>query len=725
MTISIWRLSHLTLAISSAFFIIIASLTGVILAFESISNKLEPFAVINLKNISISQTLSVLEEKYDDVIQLEIDENNFVSLTIVNKNGSNEIFYVNPKTGEKVGEIIKRKKIYEFATNLHRSLFLKSTGRFLIGLASFLLSLIAITGIILITKRQGGINKFFSKVVKENFNQYYHVVIGKYALIPIVIISLTGVYLSLDRFSLLPRDTNLHENTSNLKNTDLDLFMTTKLDKVKKIEFPFSTDKEDYFLVNLKDKEIAIDQFKKNTISEKKQSISKLGFYYSSLLHTGDGSFIWSIILLLSCFSLFFFIFSGFYMALKRRKKREFIKNKIQGNNAEYIVLVGSETGGTIRFANAFKDALIKANKSVFVTELNKYSAYQNAKNIIIFTATYGDGDAPENADKFIKMVNLIQQNNSLKYTVLGFGSRQYPEFCKFAVLVDATLQIHSNFTPEMPLCKIDNQDIDSFKNWLNEWSLLNQVDLKITKGDVSEEADQDIKIKIVHKSKINIDNTFLIELEPVENIKFTSGDLLSISPNNETENRLYSIAKVDKKILLSVKKHEFGICSNYIHELKINDLISARIEKNKDFWLPKKAKEIILIANGTGIAPFLGMIQRTKNIKIHLFWGGRTKESFKIYEKYITNSLKSNSLTSFSPVYSQEKKEKVYVQDVLKNQSELISKTLIKKGVVLICGSLKMQKEVEEIIDVIAKEKLNSNIEKLKENNQIKTDCY
>lgn len=223
MTISIWRLSHLTLAISSAFFIIIASLTGVILAFESISNKLEPFAVINLKNISISQTLSVLEEKYDDVIQLEIDENNFVSLTIVNKNGSNEIFYVNPKTGEKVGEIIKRKKIYEFATNLHRSLFLKSTGRFLIGLASFLLSLIAITGIILITKRQGGINKFFSKVVKENFNQYYHVVIGKYALIPIVIISLTGVYLSLDRFSLLPRDTNLHENTSNLKNTGISL----------------------------------------------------------------------------------------------------------------------------------------------------------------------------------------------------------------------------------------------------------------------------------------------------------------------------------------------------------------------------------------------------------------------------------------------------------------------------------------------------------------------
>ncbi len=107
----------------------------------------------------------MLEEKYDDVIQLDIDENNFVSLTIVNKNGSNEIFYVNPKTGEKVGEIIKRKKIYEFATNLHRSLFLKSTGRFLIGLASFLLSLIAITGIILITKRQGGINKFFSKAL--------------------------------------------------------------------------------------------------------------------------------------------------------------------------------------------------------------------------------------------------------------------------------------------------------------------------------------------------------------------------------------------------------------------------------------------------------------------------------------------------------------------------------------------------------------------------------
>jgi sulfite reductase (NADPH) flavoprotein alpha-component len=39
MTISIWRYSHLALAISAALFILIASITGIILAFEPISEK--------------------------------------------------------------------------------------------------------------------------------------------------------------------------------------------------------------------------------------------------------------------------------------------------------------------------------------------------------------------------------------------------------------------------------------------------------------------------------------------------------------------------------------------------------------------------------------------------------------------------------------------------------------------------------------------------------------
>ncbi|WP_299667580.1 PepSY domain-containing protein [uncultured Polaribacter sp.] len=729
MTTSIWRYSHLTLAISSALFIIIASITGIILAFEPILNKSQPFAVVNLNDISISETVAVLQKEYDEVIALEIDENNFVAATIITKKGKSEKFYINPETGEKVGNNKEKLALFEFATNLHRSLFLKSTGRFLIGFVSFLLFLIAITGVLLISKRQGGIHKIFSKIVKENYTQYYHIVISRYTLIPIIIITLTGVYLSLEKFSLLPKDTNSHQNTSlkkealNSKTTDFEIFKSTNLDKVKKIEFPFSSDEEDSFFIKLHDKELAVHQYNGQIVSEKRQSLVALGSHYSLLLHTGDGSILWATILVFTCFAILFFIYSGFVMALKRKREISPIKNKISKDEAEYVILVGSETGSTIRSANAFKNALIKANKRVFIAELNNYTTYKKAKNLIIFTATYGDGDAPTNAHKFMKLIGAIQQNNSLKFAVLGFGSTQYTAFCKFAILVHASLQVHLKFTPVMPLFKIDNQNLSSFRNWIHEWGILNHLSLEIDESDIFEKTIKETFFKVANTSEINVDDTFLIELKSTKKTKFTSGDLLSISPNRLQRNRLYSIAKIDKKILLSVKKHEFGVCSNYLHQLKINDSITTTIQKNDHFHFPKKVKEVILIANGTGIAPFLGMIQENKKAKVHLFWGGRTKNSLKIYNKYIVAALENKTLTSFNVGYSVA--QKTYVQQSLASQSDLISNALQKEGVIMICGSLNMQKGVEKVINKIAKEKLSSNIEILKENNQIKTDCY
>ena len=728
MTISIWRYSHLTLAISSALFIVIASLTGVILAFEPISNKIKPYASENLNTISISETIGVLQEKYDEVITIEIDENDFVSASIINKEGENKTFYINPKTGENIGGIIKKSALFEFATNLHRSLFLKTTGRFIIAAVSLLLLLISITGTILIARRQGGFSKIFTNIVKEDFNQYYHIFYGRYFLIPIIIITLSGIYLSLDKFSLLPKKNHKYEKleidkvASNLKVTNFDFFKSKKLNEIQNIEFPFSKDEGDYFQVKTLNNEFSIHQFNGQIIKKKKQDLVTLGSYYSLIFHTGKGSIIWSLVLFLSCLVILFFVFSGFSMTLKRKKKTTKIINETTKDNAEIIILVGSETGSTIRFAIAFKNALIKVNKKVLVSEMNDYDTYENAKNIIVFTATYGDGEAPINAHKFLKLFKSIQQKNNLKYAVLGFGSMQYPEFCKFAVLVDASLQVSTNFAPEIPLFKIDNQNLKSFKNWTAQWSILNDLALEINENDILE-AHENKKFKIIDSSKINIDSTFLVTLKPQKKIKFTSGDLLSIIPEEETSKRHYSIAKIDNKLLLSVKKHEFGICSNYLYNLNKSENISGVIQQNKNFHFPKKVNEVILIANGTGIAPFLGMIQENKKVKVHLFWGGKTKKSLDIYNKYIIAALENKTLTSLNVAYSQE--QKIYVQDLLESQTKLISNVLRQDGVIMVCGSLSMLSGVEKVIDKIASEQLKSSIQTLRDNKQIKSDCY
>ena len=732
MTISIWRYSHLTLAISSALFIVITAATGIILAFEPISNKLKPYSTVNIEQVSISRTIDVLVKKYDEIITLEIDENDFVSASIITKEGVRKTFYINSKTGEKIGDLIEKAPIFEFATNLHRSLFLKSTGRFLIGFVSFLLFLIAVTGVILISKRQGGFLKIFSKIVKEDFNQYYHIVFGRWFLIPIIIITITGVYLSLEKFSLLPKDTNKHKNTTSKKNTlkikltDFEFFKTTKLVDITKIEFPFSTNEEDYFYVKTTDNEFAIHQFNGQIISQKKQSLTSLGAYYSLILHTGQGSILWSAILLLSCFAILFFTFSGFSMALKRKKKTTLIKNKFNKDEAEFIILVGSETGNTFKFANVFYNALLGANKTVFISELNSYTNYKKANNIIVFAATYGDGEAPINATKFLTKFNKTAQKNNIKFSVIGFGSTNYFNFCKFAILVQANLQLQEKFTPILPLFKINNQSFEAFENWVSQWSNHNHISLTIDKGIFENTEEKKDVFEVINKTKLNIDDTFLIELKPTKKTKFTSGDLLSIIPKSEMKNRLYSVAKVDKNILLSVKKHELGVCSNYLNDLHTGDKILALLQKNKNFHFPKKVKEVILIANGTGIAPFLGMIQKNKpQQKVHLFWGGRTKKSFEIYQNIVGSAINKEQLTSFNTAFSQEQKEKVYVQDILKNHSNLIANTFKNGNTILICGSLSMQKGVEKVLEEIAETHLQTSLKKFKKNHQIKTDCY
>jgi sulfite reductase (NADPH) flavoprotein alpha-component len=731
MTISIWRFSHLTLAISSALFIIIACLTGIILAFEPISTKINPYNVADINSISIAETITALENEYEEIIAINVDENDFVSVSIITNDGKNESFYINPKTGKKVGNMIQKSPIFEFATNLHRSLFLKSTGRLIICIISLLLFLIAITGTILIAKRQGGFQKIFSKIVKEDFNQYYHIILSRYAFIPIVIITLTGVYLSLEKFSLLPKDNTIHEKTAqkastiDIKPIDFSIFKSTKLSAITELEFPFSSDVEDYFYLKSENKEVAIHQKNGQIISEKKQGLIALGSYYSLILHTGKGSIIWSIILLLSCFALLYFIFSGFYMTLKRRKSNTTIHNKHTKDEAKFIVLVGSETGRTFNFANAFYTALLKIEEKVFITTLNEYTTYKKATNIIIFTATYGDGEAPINGNKFIENINKINQQKVLKFAVVGFGSKAYPKFCKFAILVHASLQIHKDFIPTIPIYKIDNESFDSFIAWVKEWSFNNQLVLNIHKEDIKKSSEKNIEFKVAKKTNLNVDDTFLLHLKPTEKVKFVSGDLLSIKLKDENRNRIYSIAKIGKNILLSIRKHEFGICSTYLNNIDLKENLTAHIQNNKQFHFPKKATEIILISNGTGIAPFLGMIQKNKKQKVHLFWGGKTNDSLKIYENFINIALEKKSLSSFYPVFSQEQQEKIYVQDILKNHTELVTNVLKKGNVIMICGSIAMQKGVTAQLETIVKQDLKTYLNLFINSGQIKTDCY
>ncbi len=731
MALSIWRYSHFILAVSTALFLILASVSGVILAFQPISQASKSYVVSNLEDISLDQTLSVLQKEYNEILELEVTPSNGLKTSIINEKGDHLEFYINPLTAKKIGDIEKVSPIFKWTTNLHRSLFLKSTGRFFVGLVSFLLCIIAITGLVLVIKRQGGVLKLFSAVKETSFNERYHVIFGRLFLIPMLIIAGTGVYLSAEKFSLLPKHTIQHNyNTifqSTIENSSISefsIFKNTKLNNLRKLTFPFSNDAEDYFEVSLKNKEVLVHQYTAEIISEVSYPMIQMASQFSLKLHTGYGSVIWSFVLLLSSLSILFFIYSGIKISVKRIFKSRINFKDIDKDECDIVLLVGSETGNTFVFAKDFCKSLIKAGKKVFLSSLNEYTTYAKASQIIVFTATYGDGDAPSNAKHFEGVFKALSPINKMQFSVVGFGSKLYDKYCHYAVKADALFHKSTDFQPLLPLVKINDQSQSAFNTWVAQWSKSTKIPLQFKIG---EERRRKSKFTVVKRTDLDSDHTFILELEPKENSSFQSGDLLSIAPEYDKKERLYSIASIGTRIVLSIKKHNMGICSLQLSALRCNDTITASIKQNPGFHLPKEAKEVILIANGTGIAPFLGMLNEEKSVKpkTYLFWGGRTQQSFKTYEDLINKAFRAQNLSGLFLNFSKEENQRKYVQDGLIERKDLVSKVLKSGGTVMICGSLVMKNGVLKALDQISKEKLDLAVDVLEMKGQILTDCY
>jgi sulfite reductase (NADPH) flavoprotein alpha-component len=731
MTISVWRYSHLALAVSSFLLLTLASVTGIILAFQPVTEKIQPYRVDSFNEVRLAYTLPVLRQTYPGITELSVDANHFVQVKGTDSEGKKLLAYVDPQTGKIIGTPGKQSEFFQWVTALHRSLFLHEAGRFFIGLTAFLLMLITVSGTILIIQRQRGFKRFFTKIARDNFAQYYHVVLGRLSLIPIFIIALSGTYLSLARFGLIetpkqsPKiDFDAIRSKPERKAVDFAIFKETKLSDVESIEFPFSEDVEDYYTLKLKAREVAVNQVTGEILAEVKYPMSVMLTNLSLNLHTGRASGIWAIVLAIASVNILFFIYSGFAITLKRRANRT--KNKYKAGESNFIILVGSENGNTFGFAQAIHRSLLKAGETSHITELNNYAIFPQAKHIIVVTATYGLGDPPTNATKFAALVKKFPQQNQVHYSVLGFGSHAYPDFCKFAYEVNSLLSHQQWASPLTDIHTVNDRSPQEFSLWAEAWSQQAGIPLNVLPQlQNTQPQDLDTFTVTATTSATRTDGTFTMQLQGKRRLRVNSGDLLAIYPMNNHRERLYSIGVIAGQVNLSVRLQPDGLGSGFLHRLKVGEKVSARIVENKHFYFPESAKEVILISNGTGIAPFLGMIsQNTNKTRCRLYCGFRQRSSFEMYESLLLENHASGQLSSIHTAFSREG-EKQYVSDLIERDAELISAALEAGGVLMICGSLAMQKDVMELLETICSKKVGKSISYYQSHNQVLSDCY
>ena len=132
-----------------------------------------------------------------------------------------------------------------------------------------------------------------------------------------------------------------------------------------------------------------------------------------------------------------------------------------------------------------------------------------------------------------------------------------------------------------------------------------------------------------------------------------------------------------------------------------------------------------MLISNGTGIAPFLGMIDENEEKKeCHLYCGFRSSNDFALYREVIDAGIAAQKLKRLNVGYSREG-EKVYVKDLLARDASLIIKLLSDKGVLMLCGSLSMQKDVTAWLEEICLSQTGKGLSYYQSHGQVLMDCY
>jgi sulfite reductase (NADPH) flavoprotein alpha-component len=423
--------------------------------------------------------------------------------------------------------------------------------------------------------------------------------------------------------------------------------------------------------------------------------------------------------------NILLFIYSGFAITLKRTKTR--IKNKYKANECEFILLVGSENGSTLGFAHQIHKQLQANGKKSFLTDMNNYTDFPSAKQFLIFTSTYGLGEAPINAKKFKKLVCEFPQKQNIQYSVVGFGSKSYPDFCAYANQVDVLFSEQSWAEKSVKLNTVNDKSAEDFTQWLSIWANLNSLALATAPSLYNQKKPKLKVLKVVDRAEINSNEviTFKLNFKPNAFTKFKSGDLLAIYPNNDSVGRFYSIGKVDNSLQLIIRLHPNGLGSDFLYNLHKGATIKARVIKNTHFHFPKKATKVALISNGTGIAPFLGMLDENKSkLETHLYCGFRNNDELtKKYSKTAHKHISKQKLSTFNLALSRQEASQ-YVMDLIKKDQSFFLELLRNNGVIMICGALKMQKDLEAVLAIICKNN-GENFEMYKENNQILTDCY
>ncbi|MBT8174884.1 PepSY domain-containing protein [Acinetobacter baumannii] len=393
--------------------------------------------------------------------------------------------------------------------------------------------------------------------------------------------------------------------------------------------------------------------------------------------------------------------------------------------------------------------------------------------------------DLASNFAKKLLKTNLKLQH--IKYAVLALGSKEYPDtYCSFGHTVDEWLK-NNGAKALFDIIEVDNANPADIQNWnqalvkatkldlhavniekvfdnwtLQQRDLLNPnslgqpaYNIELTAsheavwqaGDIAEiqpgnsperinkflQHHHILKNAVVDSLQVSIEKALWNkdltgEIEPFANLDH----LLEQLPTLPT--REYSIASIpSQRVLRLVVRQQYdesgdlGLGSGWLTQhTEINQNVALRIRTNESFHLIDDNRPIICIGNGTGIAGLMSLLHtRTRHnyTENWLIFGERQRAHDFFYASTIEAWQTMGMLKRLDLAFSRDQEQRVYVQDIIRqNAAELVN--WIERGAVLyVCGSIDgMASGVDQaLIHILGEEQ----VDELRQQGRYRRDVY
>ncbi|GAA4040821.1 bifunctional nitrate reductase/sulfite reductase flavoprotein subunit alpha [Streptomyces shaanxiensis] len=185
---------------------------------------------------------------------------------------------------------------------------------------------------------------------------------------------------------------------------------------------------------------------------------------------------------------------------------------------------------------------------------------------------------------------------------------------------------------------------------------------------------------------------------------------------------RLYSISSsplVDPhsvSLTVSVVRYENlhgrprgGVCSPFLADAEPDTEVPVFVQRSPHFRPPADASTpMVMVGPGTGVAPFVGFLQERHALGHKapnwLFFGEQHRASDFYYEDELTALLDEGALARLDTAFSRDQRNKVYVQDRMREHGPELWRWLQDGAHFYVCGDAsRMAKDVDQALRDIA----------------------